>query len=55
MVGLSSTVPRPFNSFIGRAEELQTVQTLLSASGSETPTITKEPVGAYTTEITDAL
>jgi len=33
----------------------QTVQTLLSASGSETPTITKEPVGAYTTEITDAL
>src|SRR6218665_405038 len=32
----------------------QTVQTLLSASGSETPTITKEPVGAYTTEITDA-
>jgi NitT/TauT family transport system substrate-binding protein len=33
----------------------QTVKTLLSASGSETPTITKEPVGAYTTEITDAL
>src|SRR5690606_11766228 len=33
----------------------QTVQTLLSAAGSETPTITKEPVGAYTTEITDAL
>jgi NitT/TauT family transport system substrate-binding protein len=33
----------------------QTVQTLLSASGSETPTISKEPVGAYTTEITDAL
>jgi NitT/TauT family transport system substrate-binding protein len=33
----------------------QTVKTLLSASGSETPTISKEPVGAYTTEITDAL
>jgi NitT/TauT family transport system substrate-binding protein len=33
----------------------QTVQTLLSASGSETPTITKEPVGAYTAEITDKL
>jgi predicted ATPase len=30
MVGLSSTVPLPFNSFIGRAEELQTVQTLLA-------------------------
>ena len=29
MAGLSSTVPRPFSSFIGRAEELQTVQTLL--------------------------
>src|SRR5690606_10588019 len=25
----------------------QTVQTLLSAAGSETPTITKEPTGAY--------
>ncbi|MBN9345276.1 MAG: ABC transporter substrate-binding protein [Devosia sp.] len=33
----------------------QTVKTLLSASGSETPTISKEPVGAYTSEITDAL
>ncbi len=33
----------------------QTVKTLLSASGSETPTISKEPVGAYTTEITDKL
>ena len=32
----------------------QTVKTLLSASGSETPTITKEPVGAYTSDITDA-
>ena len=33
----------------------QTVKTLLSASGSETPTISQEPVGAYTSEITDAL
>lgn len=33
----------------------QTVKTLLSAAGSETPTITKEPTGAYTTVITDQL
>jgi hypothetical protein len=30
MVSLSSTIPRPFDSFIGRAEELRAVKTLLS-------------------------
>src|SRR5438477_6681007 len=30
MVRLSSTVPRPLDSFIGRAEELQAVKTLLA-------------------------
>jgi predicted ATPase len=30
MVGLSSTIPRPLDSFIGRAEELQSVKTLLT-------------------------
>src|SRR5437764_951575 len=30
MVRLSSTVPRPLDSFIGRAEELEAVKTLLA-------------------------
>src|SRR5712691_12141612 len=30
MAGLSGTVPRPLDSFIGRAEEIQAVKTLLA-------------------------
>lgn len=53
MMGEVAKLTEGSNGALDPAAYEQTVQTLLSAISEENPAITKEPEGAYTTEVTD--